>query len=103
MSGLPDQFNLDQLREMINEVRQRPGTPRAFKNVAADMLWLAYANYELQFPPDCPASEIVIFPATRSESHGMEDLRLTCFTEEDGQIPVLRHLHRLRRLPHAAR
>ncbi len=85
LEGLPDQFNLEQLRAMINAVRQRPETPRAFKNVAADMLWLAYANYELQFPPDSPASEIVIFPATRSESHGMEDLRLTCFTDDDGQ------------------
>jgi len=85
MAGLPDQFNLDQLRDMINQVRQRPETSRAFKNTAADMLWLAYANYELQFPAECPASEIVIFPATRSESHGMEDLRLTRFTDDDGQ------------------
>ncbi|NLE58648.1 MAG: glycosidase [Planctomycetes bacterium] len=85
LENLPDQFNLDQLRDAINQVRQQPDTPRAYKNVAADMLWLAYANYELEFPSDSPASEIVIFPATRSESHGMEDLRLTCFTDEDGQ------------------
>jgi predicted GH43/DUF377 family glycosyl hydrolase len=85
LSDLPDQFNLDQLRETLNKVRQHPDTPRAIKNVAADMLWLAYANYELRFPPDCLCAEIVIFPATRSESHGMEDLRLVCFTEDNGQ------------------
>lgn len=86
LSGLPDQFSLAQLREMLNQVRQMEGAPRALKNVAADMLWLAYANYELEFPPDCPASEIVIFPATRSESHGMEDLRLTRFTDDNDQV-----------------
>jgi predicted GH43/DUF377 family glycosyl hydrolase len=50
------------------------------------MLWLADANYELSFPRDCLPSETVIFPATPYEAHGMEDLRLTRFVEDDGQV-----------------
>ena len=32
-----------------------------------------------------PLSAIVIFPVTLRQRHGIEDLRLTCFTEDDGK------------------
>ncbi len=50
------------------------------------MLWLAEANYELRFPPECLPAEIVIFPVTEQESRGMEDLRLVRFVDDDGQV-----------------
>jgi len=38
-------------------------------------------NYELQSPPGMPLNEKVIFPHARTESMGMEDLRLVQFHE----------------------
>jgi predicted GH43/DUF377 family glycosyl hydrolase len=32
----------------------------------------------------CPVSETVLFPVTRSQTNGLEDLRMVKFTEEDG-------------------
>jgi predicted GH43/DUF377 family glycosyl hydrolase len=36
--------------------------------------------------PGIPISGIVIFPTTRAQSNGLEDLRMLCFTEDDGRV-----------------
>jgi len=81
---LPDTFSSRQLRQAVNEARRHAGTRPGFRAMAADMVWLAEANYELSFPSDCLPAEIVIFPATEYERQGMEDLRLVTFHHEDG-------------------
>ncbi len=35
-------------------------------------------------PPDLPLNELVIFPMTPAQRNGVEDLRLTLFTDDDG-------------------
>ena len=45
---------------------------------------LAQSNYEVQFPPDSRLSERVLFPATPSQSNGIEDARFVLFQNEDG-------------------
>ncbi len=37
-------------------------------------------------PPDIPLNELVIFPMTAAQRNGVEDLRLTAFTEDSGEI-----------------
>ena len=38
----------------------------------------------LSRPPDLPLNELVIFPMTPAQRNGVEDLRLTLFTDDDG-------------------
>ena len=86
LATLPDRFDAEELREKITHVKNALERPSAIRGLAADMLWLAQANYELRFPEDCHPSEIVLFPATKSERRGMEDLRLTLFVDEEGLV-----------------
>lgn len=44
------------------------------------------SNYEIEFDSNTLLSERVIFPASRSESVGMEDVRLVKFQNDDGSF-----------------
>lgn len=44
------------------------------------------ASYRVEFAPDIPLSERVLYPASVDESHGIEDARLTRFTDDDGTV-----------------
>jgi len=85
LGRLGDPFTPAQLKAAIQLVRHMPDTPKAFGALAAQMQWVARANYELRFPSDCRPAEVVIFPATEYEQRGMEDLRLVRFLEDGGQ------------------
>jgi len=45
---------------------------------------LARSNYEVQFDPESRLSERVLFPATPSQSNGIEDARFVRFKNDDG-------------------
>lgn len=45
---------------------------------------LADSNYEVQFDPDTPLSQRVIFPASASQRNGIEDARFVSFQDDDG-------------------
>jgi predicted GH43/DUF377 family glycosyl hydrolase len=89
LDALPDSFRIADLEAAAEQIRRRPETPGSFRAAAADMIWLARANYELVFPADCLPAETVIYPATESEHRGMEDLRLTCFVDDAGRAHYL--------------
>lgn len=84
LSGLPTPFRQAQLNRAIRQARHVYHDSASFASQAADIRWLARANYELHFPNDLRPAEIVIFPATENEQRGMEDLRLVHFTDDDG-------------------
>jgi hypothetical protein len=48
------------------------------------ILALAQSNYEVQFDPDSRLSERILFPATPSQSNGIEDARFVRFQVEAG-------------------
>ncbi len=81
MDHLPEEFRVSQLQALLHELAHSTSRPNSFKTVAEELTWLAQANYNLSFPGNCVPSEIVIFPATRHEQQGMEDLRLVSFHE----------------------
>lgn len=85
LDALSDPFYLGELQQVIQEIERKPGTSLEFRAIAADLLWLAEAHYELRLSPDSSPQETVIFPATTYERRGMEDLRLVRFIDEDGQ------------------
>ena len=86
LDNVPKKFTFDELAAAIRIVMNTQGRNAYIQRSCEEMLWLAQANYELRYPPDCLPSEIVIFPATENERRGMEDLRLVRFTEGDGSV-----------------
>ncbi len=86
LDDLPDSFSYAELDHKVAEVRERPGSPRPFDETANNMRWLARSNYTLRIPEDATPDEIVIFPTSENESRGIEDVRLTRFTDDDGSV-----------------
>src|SRR5690606_23835778 len=80
----PEKFTLAQLNETVEQVRPRYRTRPAERQMLETILWLARSNYHIDRDPQAEISEIVIFPMSESESHGIEDLRLVRFVDEDG-------------------
>jgi predicted GH43/DUF377 family glycosyl hydrolase len=86
LDEVPESFTLSQLRGALSRFRQTDVPRKIYRDVSREMLWLAQANYSLEFPRDCMPSEIVIFPATHFEQQGVEDLRLVRFVDDDGGV-----------------
>ena len=87
LDPLPDHFDYEQLRAALDACAEEADPDGTLATAAANMDFLANANYELRFPEHARPSEIVIFPATELESSGMEDLRLAPFVDEDTGEP----------------
>jgi predicted GH43/DUF377 family glycosyl hydrolase len=86
LDGLGDQFTRAQLSEAIDQVRQDHETSGFLEETADTLISLTRVNYQLlvEQPITHQEFEIVIFPFSDIERHGIEDLRLVRFTEEDG-------------------
>lgn len=86
LDAMPEFFTYRDLDHNIAQMRENPNNPAAFNETSENMLWLARSNYHLQVPPDADPSEIVIFPTSENESKGIEDLRMTRFIDDDGEV-----------------
>lgn len=85
LKTLGDSFTLDALRAGISlAVSQLRAPSPETEALAREILTLAQSNYEVQFAPDSHLSERVLFPATLSQSNGIEDARFVSFHGEDG-------------------
>jgi len=85
LKGLGDAFTLEELRTSVSlAVKQLQVPYQEPQSVARETLMLAQSNYEVQFAPDSRLSERVLFPATPSQSNGIEDARFVVFLNEDG-------------------
>jgi len=83
---LGDTFTLEDLRTCVSLAVQRLHVPdQETKTLARQTLMLAQSNYEVQFAPDSRLSERVLFPATPSQSNGIEDARFVLFQHDDGR------------------
>ena len=88
LDRLPDRFSLNQLAEAIDATRRDQQASGFLEEIADTLISLTRANYQLRLPHSPPIFrevEIVIFPFSDIESHGIEDLRLVRFTEDDGR------------------
>jgi predicted GH43/DUF377 family glycosyl hydrolase len=86
MDQLGDQFIYGELLAAIENVMQQKDLSFTRKKVIQAIKWLASSHYEVLFSLDTAISERVLFPASRSESNGIEDARFVRFTDEDGNI-----------------
>jgi predicted GH43/DUF377 family glycosyl hydrolase len=82
LGALDDSFTMAELEHAISEAPDG----QVSENTRETMRWLARSNYHLQLPPDADPSEMVIFPQTRNESRGIEDLRMVRFVDDDGSV-----------------
>jgi predicted GH43/DUF377 family glycosyl hydrolase len=84
LGRMPDRFALADLNQAIEETRRASHAPETISGAAETMLWVARSNYTLRVPEGTDPSEVVIFPISENESHGIEDVRLVRFTDDDG-------------------
>jgi hypothetical protein len=82
MDKYGERFSLEELRANIElEMTQsRLSDQEAIRGI----LMLARSNYEVQFQPEQPLSERILFPATPSQRNGIEDARFVRFHNDDG-------------------
>jgi predicted GH43/DUF377 family glycosyl hydrolase len=86
LDRLGDRFDREQLFAAINAARQDQGTSGFREEVADSLITATQVNYQLQLRelPFRDEAEFVIFPFSDIERHGIEDLRLVHFIEDDG-------------------
>lgn len=86
LDSLAERFSLESLESRIYEVDRAHGTDPELLHVLRTIHWLASSNYESTFHGDSQPSERIIFPASPTESHGMEDARFVRFSYDDGSV-----------------
>ena len=86
LDRLADSFTAAQLEAAIVASHTSAPEKRVFEESLEPIRWLAHSNYQLELPREAPASEVVIFPQTANESHGIEDLRMVRFVDDDGTV-----------------
>jgi len=88
MDRLGDSFSMQELGASIDaEVdreRRSEGLLHEDQHTAQGIWLLARSNYEVQFRLEQQLSERIIFPATPSQSNGIEDARFVRFQNDDG-------------------
>lgn len=86
LDRLGDVFTSAQFEHAVTETRADASEKLQIEESLQDMRWLAHSNYQLELPREADASEVVIFPQTSNESHGIEDLRMVRFVDDNGAV-----------------
>ncbi len=86
LDRLGDIFTRQQLSEAIDWARHDQQTSGFLEENADTLISLTRVNYALEVsgPAIFREFEIVVFPFSDIERHGIEDLRLVSFTDDDG-------------------
>jgi len=86
-AGLDDHFTLGDLEAALAQAsRQQRLRRKEWEPLAAAILAVARANYEVECDPGSDISERVIFPYSPAETNGIEDARFVRFEEPDGAV-----------------
>jgi predicted GH43/DUF377 family glycosyl hydrolase len=85
---LDDHFTREELSQAIDADRQARESSGLVESTTDSLISLTRVNYQLHLAhaPVGAQAEIVIFPFSDIERHGIEDLRLVRFTEDDGTV-----------------
>ena len=83
-------FQIEDLNSCVHAELQREqqadGMLHDDHEVAIGIKMLAQSNYEVQFEHEQKLSQRILFPATPSQSNGIEDARFVRFQKEDGDF-----------------
>jgi len=81
---LPDSFTLQQLQGVLSSAT--PETDPDALRATRGIFLLAESNYDVHFAPETRLSQRVLFPASSSQSNGIEDARFVRFEDDDGGV-----------------
>jgi predicted GH43/DUF377 family glycosyl hydrolase len=84
MNRLGEQFTIVELERAMADATDMASEKLVYERACKSMLWLARSNYQLELSKEAEAAEVVIFPQTVNERHGIEDLRMVNFVDDDG-------------------
>ena len=86
MNKLGESFAQEDLRARLQaeQFRLPDGISQEDHETAQGIWMLARSNYEVQFSPEQPLAERILFPATPSQRNGIEDARFVRFRNGDG-------------------
>lgn len=86
IGGLPESFTTGDLEKALSRVHDHTLNREMVHRTVSFVHQIAAATYDVEFPADAPLSGRILWPYAPMESHGMEDARLTKFTEDDGSV-----------------
>ncbi len=88
LDQLPEEFSREDLSQAIEKARQARAVSGFVESNADTLIGLSRVNYSLQLTqtPVRSQAEIVIFPFSDIERHGIEDLRMVQFIDDDGTV-----------------
>jgi len=81
---LPDPFTYTCLIETIGMMKTETEADPGWAKTEERLVWMAKSNYEIEITAETELSEVVLFPLSQSESHGMEDMRLVRLIDDKG-------------------
>lgn len=86
LDRLPDRFTEADLAAAVSTLGGQRLTRGSVDETIDLLRRIAACNYELDFPATSRLAERVIWPTSPAESHGIEDVRLTRFVDDDGCV-----------------
>ena len=86
LSELPDTFSFATLEETIERLAPKYEGQEAFHRTSGLLRMVAETEYEIHVNWPFDLETMVLFPISTRESHGMEDMRLVRFEEDDGTV-----------------
>lgn len=86
LDSLGETFTMPELIGVIERVRPELMHIAGSNDALRTMHWLGSSNYHINLEAEASLQELVIFPMSEDESHGIEDLRMVRFTDDDGQV-----------------
>lgn len=86
LERLHDEFTFVELEKAIQDYQEAGADVTTFTEAVNSMLYLARSNYQVKLSPDADVSHLVLFPHSEDEAHGIEDMRLVRFVDDDASV-----------------
>jgi len=86
LAELPDTFSFAMLEGTIERLAPKYENLKSHDKISRLLRMVAETEYEISVHEPFDLEDMVLFPISTRESHGMEDMRLVRFEEEDGTV-----------------
>lgn len=84
LKELAENFVYSDLEEVVTKISTENKLTMEKKLDLEEIIWLADSYHDIHFSLDTDISERVIFPVSKTESNGIEDVRFVKFINENG-------------------
>lgn len=81
LSKLPETFTLQEAAAAIEQSRESLKDVAGSTDALRTMQWLLSSNYHISLEAGASLQELVLFPTSEEEKHGIEDLRMVRFSD----------------------